>query len=195
VDYTEYPTNRAEAKALSAKYYFTGKPCKHGHIALRKTKGSCVECMKTEWKESAAKRAEYFSAYNKSKAGQASKQKYYETNREQVIARANARPEEIKRGYKKEYKKRNPELCKALVSVRRRRHREATPLWITAEDKLAMRNLYLQAQNLSRRTGERYVVDHIIPIMSQKVCGLHVPWNLQIITQVENLKKSNKFTE
>lgn len=36
---------RAEAKAAGAKQYFTGKPCKHGHIAMRTTvNGCCVTC-------------------------------------------------------------------------------------------------------------------------------------------------------
>jgi 5-methylcytosine-specific restriction endonuclease McrA len=46
---------------------------------------------------------------------------------------------------------------------------------------------------LTKATGERYVVDHIIPLSNPDVCGLHVPWNLRVITQEENLKKSNKL--
>ncbi len=45
----EHPKTRAEAKALGAKFYFTGEPCVRGHIALRKTKGSCLECVKEDW--------------------------------------------------------------------------------------------------------------------------------------------------
>ena len=39
--------------------------------------------------------------------------------------------------------------------------------------------------------GEDVQIDHIIPICSEIVCGLHVPWNLQVITTAENYKKSN----
>ena len=187
----EYPNNRAEAKATGAKYYFTGKPCSRGHVALRKTKGCCVECMKEDWATDNAKRSEK----PKSEASKAAGRRYYKKNREMVIARAAARPHSEVRIYKERYKEKNPELYKAITSVRKRRHREATPPWVTAEQKLAMRKLYLEAQKLTKLTGERYVVDHIIPLISDEVCGLHVPWNLRVITQEENLKKSNKLVD
>jgi 5-methylcytosine-specific restriction endonuclease McrA len=191
----DYPNTREEAKKTGSKYYFTGQPCKHGHIALRKTKGACVECLKVEWTKGIETRAEYFKQYNQSEAGQKAKRDYYERNREQVIARAAARPAEQRRLHREKYKAQNPELYKAFTSVRRRRHKNATPCWITAEQKLAMREMYLQAQKITKITGERYVVDHIIPLISPEVCGLHVPWNLRVITQDENLKKSNKLLD
>ena len=73
MDTTALPKNRADAKATGAKYYFTGEPCKHGHIAQRKTKGACVDCLKVEWAQARKTRAEYFQTYNKSDAGQKSK--------------------------------------------------------------------------------------------------------------------------
>ena len=186
-----YPTDRATAKSTGSKFYYTGKPCSRGHIALRKTKGSCIECIKEDWVLDNKKRSEK----PKSEASKAAGKRYYEKNKNAVKARANARPKDEVNQYKKKYKEANPELYKALVSVRKRRHRKATPQWITADQKLAIRQLYLQAMELTKLTSERYVVDHIVPLISFEVCGLHVPWNLRVITQEENLKKSNKLLD
>jgi 5-methylcytosine-specific restriction endonuclease McrA len=185
----DHPKTRAEAKATGAKFYFTGEPCVRGHIALRKTKGACVDCVKEDWALDNERR----KTKPKTEAAKAAGKRYYERNREVVIARAAARPPEEKRRNRAEYKDRNVDVVRADTSVRKRRHREATPNWLTVEQKLSMRQLYLQARKLTEITGERYVVDHIVPLRSHEVCGLHVPWNLRVITQEENLKKSNKL--
>jgi len=186
------PTTRAEAKATGAKHYFTGKPCKHGHIALRETKGACVECRKLEHEASYANRKEYFAEYNKSEKGAANKRAYYDKNKDVVIARAQARPAEAKQAYRKKYDEQNPEYRKARTNARRRRYKAATPHWLTPEQKAEIRGFYLEAQKLIKETGQRFEVDHIEPIQGEDVCGLNVPWNLQILLKEVNLKKSNK---
>ena len=185
----EYPTNRTDAKKSGVKHYFTGKPCTRGHIALRKTKGACVECLKEDWTADNERR----KLLPKSDAAKEAGKRYYERNRDAVIARADARPTEEKRRNKKGWEDRNPELRKSYTSLRKRRHKNATPPWLTQEHKLTIRNLYIQAMALTKATGERYVVDHIVPLHNPDICGLHVPWNLRVITQEENLKKSNKL--
>lgn len=195
MDTSKMPTTRAEAKAIGATHYFTGQPCKHGHIAPRKTKGACVECLKAEWVKGNETRAEYFRSYNQSEAGQKAKREYYERNKAEVAARAQSRPDAEKNQYKKRHKDQNQDYYRALVSARRRRFRLATPKWLTAEHKMEIRLKYRLAIELSRRTGIRHAVDHIIPIQGEEVCGLHVPWNLGVITQEENLKKSNKLVD
>ena len=187
-----YPSTRKEAKAIGAKYYFTGEPCKHGHIALRKTKGACVECLKIEWKEANEKRADYFSEYNKREEVKEKKHEWYQANREQVIERAAVRPAEIKRRYRNAWKQNNLLQIRADTKARRRKHRQATPPWLSRKQKSEIRQLYQIAITMTKTTGEQYVVDHIIPLRSDIVCGLHVPWNLRVVTQEENLKKSNK---
>lgn len=195
MDTTNLPKTRKEAQDAGAKYYFTGEPCKHGHVAPRKTKGACVECLKVEWEKANTARADYFREYNKSEAGQQAKRKYYEANKENVIARAQARPDEDKRRYKKTHKVNNPDMYKEMTSLRRRRFRDATPKWLTDTHKMEIRLKYRLAIELSRATGERYAVDHIIPLHGENVCGLHVPWNLQILTQKDNLAKYNKLID
>ena len=193
MDTTNLPKTRSEAKAQGATHYFTGEPCKHGHIAPRKTKGACTECLKVEWTEALTKRADYYAEYNKSSAGVKAKQEYYARNTEAVKSRAQARPNEEKHFHRKKHKAANPDLYKELVNVRRRRFRDATPKWLTAEQKLEIRFHYRMAIALSRATKIPHAVDHIIPLQGEDVCGLHVPWNMQVLTQDENLKKSNKL--
>lgn len=195
MDTANLPKTRAEAKATGAKYYFTGEPCKHGHVAPRKTKGACVECLKAEWAKGNEARAEYFREYNKSKAGQKAKREYYEKNRSTVIAKAASRSPEERRAARNRHKAANPDTYRSLVSSRRRRFRQATPKWLTTEDKLEIRLKYRLAIELTRKTGVRYAVGHIVPLLGESVSGLHVPWNLEVITQEENLKKSNKHVD
>jgi len=45
--------SRKEAIEAGAKRYFTGKPCQHGHVAERQTRGTaCVECVRLNVKRS-----------------------------------------------------------------------------------------------------------------------------------------------
>ena len=195
MDTTNLPKTRAEAQRTGSTHYFTGEPCKHGHIAPRTTKGACVECLKAEWQRGNEARAEYFREYNKSEAGQKAKRGYYERNKEAVVERAQARTPAKKQAYRRAHKAANPDLYRELVNARRRRFRQATPKWLTAEDKLQIRMKYRLAIELSRRMGVLHVVDHVVPLQGEEVCGLHVPWNMEVITQDENLKKSNKLVD
>lgn len=187
----DHPKTRKEAVLTGAKFYFTGEPCVRGHVALRKTKGSCVECVREDWAVDNERR----KGKPKTEAAIAAGRRYYEKNREAVIARASARPAEEKRRNRAEYKGRNVDVVRADTSVRKRRHREATPKWLTKKERLQMRDLYVQARKMTELTRERYVVDHIVPLRGESVCGLHVPWNLRVITQDDNLKKSNKLVD
>lgn len=190
-----YPKTRKEAMAQGAKYYFTGEPCKNGHTALRKTKGACVECVKEDARKRYEERKDYYEAYSKSERGKEAKRKYYEKNKEIIIMKALARPVEDKRRYKKKYKDNNPELYRELTNARRRRFRDATPPWITAEHKQEIRDKYRLAQAVTKEFGVQYVVDHIVPLNGETVCGLHVPWNLRVMRREDNLAKSNKLLE
>lgn len=195
MDTSKLVSTRNEAKKHGKKYYFTGKPCKHGHIAPRKTKGACVECLKVEWDVNAERRKDYFIGYNKSEAGKEAKLRYYEAHKEDVIARAMGRPLSEKRKYQKTWSEKNRDWLRANNKSRRRKHRLATPKWLSFRQRKAMLEIYRIARTTTKITGIPYVVDHIVPLQGEDVCGLHVPWNLQVITSEENLKKSNKHID
>lgn len=185
----DYPKTRKEAKELGATHYFTGKPCIRGHVAPRKLKGGCVDCVKEDWARDNARRAQL----PKSEAAKAAGRRYYERNVDLVKARARNRPLEDQRAYRRTWKKKHPEEVQASANAWKRRARNATPAWLTAEHKQQIREMYLAARRLTRDTGAKYVVDHIVPLRSQTVCGLHVPWNLQILTHEENCAKGNSL--
>ena len=52
--------------------------------------------------------------------------------------------------------------------------------------------MYEAAQRKTVETGVLYVVDHIWPLKGENSCGLHVPWNLQVITHARNVAKGSK---
>ena len=66
---------------------------------------------------------------------------------------------------------------------------DATPMWATREPIAA---IYKEAAR-RRAAGEDVVVDHIVPLSSKLVCGLHWHGNMQIITYAENARKSNNY--
>ena len=90
----------------------------------------------------------------------------------------------------RKFAKENREIFIEKSSRRRAAHRLATPAWA---DKIAMRAIYKTAQNATKESGVLHHVDHIVPLRSKLVCGLHVHFNLQILTSKENEVKSNIF--
>ena len=135
MDTTNLPKTRKEAKKTGSKYYFTGQPCKHGHIAARKTKGACVECLKVEWTKGNTERADYFREYNKREGVKDRKNEWYQENRETVIAAASTRPAHVLREYRNAWKANNKTQIRADTKARRRKPREATPPGFTPKQK------------------------------------------------------------
>lgn len=91
------------------------------------------------------------------------------------------------------WKKLNPQKVLAMDSKRRAKKLNATPEWLTKEHLEEIQDLYVACRAFRLFTGLTYHVDHIVPLLHPLVCGLHVPWNLQILEASENIRKNNKF--
>lgn len=74
----------------------------------------------------------------------------------------------------------------------RKRLKRATPKWA---DRAAIKRLYEEAKVMTRATGLRHTVDHVIPLRGETVCGLHVHNNLQVILHEDNVRKGNSFVD
>ena len=68
-----------------------------------------------------------------------------------------------------------------------------TPKWLDANAQEKIEEYYFTAHMLGMHTGEHYHVDHIVPLRGKLVSGLHVPWNLRIVTAQENVRKKNRL--
>lgn len=72
---------------------------------------------------------------------------------------------------------------------------QATPSWLSAIELAQIEEFYEVAACVTMQTGEKHNVDHIIPLRGEAVRGLHVPWNLQVISASENFSKKNRVRE
>ena len=71
-------------------------------------------------------------------------------------------------------------------ALRRAAKLNATPSWVDYD---AIHEIYVNAAMLSM------TVDHVVPLKGKNVCGLHVPWNLQLMSKAENSKKHNRHVD
>lgn len=126
--------------------------------------------------------AKYFSSLS-----QEEKQKRVEQKRKW----AGANKERV-REYSKIYSQKNLPLRAAAQKKREAAKKKRMPPWLTSSDLLRIRCYYQVAAMRSKETGFKWHVDHIVPLQGDNVSGLHVPWNLQVIPALENLRKHNK---
>lgn len=110
------------------------------------------------------------------------------------------------KSYNEQYRKNNAEIVKnasknwrnanrshktALENKRRASKLNATPPWLSKEHYDQINLIYAHAKECEMLTGDKYHVDHIVPLQGENVSGLHVPWNLQVLPADLNIKKSN----
>jgi len=171
---TNLPTTRKEAIESGSMWFYTGKPCKHGHYSKRRTvQPNCWECERGRSKQLARRSRERNRARYREHAI-----KYYEDNKESVLAR------------QIQYQKEKPHYGRAAVAQRRARKKQAT--LIPNDPRIT--TLYEKAKEWSVILGVELHVDHVIPLSKG---GAHVWENLQLLEASLNRIKhaSIPFTE
>jgi hypothetical protein len=96
----------------------------------------------------------------------AKQRKYYQNNKQYYITKGHLRAKGVK---------------------------QAKPRWLTEDHEFFIEEIYSLRDLRTEVTGVVHHVDHIVPLKGKDVCGLHVPWNLQVITAKDNLSKSNSL--
>ena len=96
------------------------------------------------------------------------------------------------RAYRKSPKRKADNKMRQKIKEIRKSH-PAVPNWLTLEQKKEIRKLNLKQKQIRDTQNKEYHIDHIVPLNGETVCGLHVPWNLQLIPEKENLSKSNNW--
>jgi len=211
--------SKEDARKQGFRRYFTGNPCRKGHTSEKYVSdGGCVECSieranrrYTDNKDDVLRqsRKRYQDDPDKIKDRVAArrqaqpekvrteKKREYERNKSRYIVKAAewsaANPEKAKE-CARNWHKNNPLKSYAAVVRRRAKLKHRMPPWLTDEHKFAILAVYEKARIMSEETGTKRQVDHIVPLRGKLVSGLHVPWNLQILTTFENQSKGNRFT-
>lgn len=149
------------------------KNCKHGYEYTCKT---CTQLRQKKWEhENYEQHRENQTRWRSENSEQykAAKFAWYEKNKPAVFVKA------------KQFAKDNPGWKRSATAKRRAQKLQAIPPWADLEK---IKQIYLEA----KKTG--LVVDHVIPLQGNLVCGLHTETNLQLLTASENSQKHNKFT-
>lgn len=187
---------KSEAISLGLDRFFTGKPCKNGHIDFRYAKGDspCLQCCRDRdtrniWRrrERYAENADTHRALDKARYRGERAATARETSRQWAADNYRRVIENVRNWRRTEKGK---AYIKELSRSRGKRVRQATPEWV---DGKAIAEIYRDAARIQQETGVEHHVDHIEPLNGTHSCGLHVPWNLQIIPATENLKKGNRI--
>lgn len=132
------------------------------------------------WREANRDKVRQFSRnwyYNNPEKVRAATKKWYYQNRGYAAVKY------------REWVASNPSRNSHNTAMYEARKNRAMPLWADSEQ-IAI--VYEHRDAIANKEGAAYHVDHIVPLCSDLVCGLHVEDNLQVILASENQRKSNK---
>lgn len=195
--------DRQTAKAQGKSKYFTGKPCKHRHVAERYVfNWTCVVChaarqldVQRNWRaKRPEKSAEYVAKYAAKRAQQ--QKQYRLKSREKILTTARRwRQSNTDKcnAFSRKWRAENREHVRRLHAKRRVDELARTPVWLTADDWWLINEIYHLADLRTKATGVDWHVDHIVPLRGKVVSGLHVPANLQVILAIDNVRKGNRY--
>ena len=177
-------TSKTCTKCGLDKDFSNYNKAKLGKLGLTSVCKPCIAVQAVDYQKRAKHRiSEYGKKYRKEKANRISIQRAAHTlaNKERLGS------------YARNWGQANPGKVNAKTAKRRAAKRNATPKWLSKEHLKQIESFYLESTRLTKETGVKYEVDHIVPILGKNVMGLHVPWNLRVVTRSENRKKSYKF--
>lgn len=134
-------------------------------------------------RETATRRAREYYARNR----EVQKEKNLIAGRKRYVESAEHRAREKVRG--QEWGAKNRARANARARSGRLCRVRATPGWLSAIERAQVQSLYEIAAARNVQTGVKHHVDHVFAVKGRGWCGLHVPWNLQVLTQKENDQK------
>lgn len=169
--------NKEKVKIRKHQYYVENKE-KYSPPASGKEREEYLNKKKQYYRNNQEIIIEYRQRYNEEHSKQILlySKSYYEKNKDKI----------------KTYRQNNPEKHRGERAGRRKIPKINIPLWYKDEKK-AINAIYAKCELITKNTGIKHQVDHIVPISNKKVCGLHTIANLRIITKAENGKKHNKL--
>ena len=121
---------------------------------------------------------------------------YYRNHEKKLLQNAqwSAKNKERHRELTKSWQKSNPAKVNTSTANYRALKTKSAPKWLSAIELAQIQEMYDIALARSVQTGVEHHVDHIHPLRGNGFNGLHVPWNLRVITAYENRVKSNKLS-
>lgn len=187
------PESAVAARAVSSLHYFTGKPCKHGHVSPRRTSDqNCLDCQCAKPRDYA--KAKAVRAANPEPYRERCQKWHLENRARRAESDKLSRAANHAARLEAEQARRdaNRSVICARANLRNANKLRATPSWANLA---AIQAIYDEAESITRLTGIPHQVDHIFPLRGRTSCGLHVETNLQILTAEANRKKNNRLPE